>query len=324
MSTKNDLFKLLSEHQGDYVSGQYAGDTLNVSRNAIWKAVTQLRDEGYNIESSPKVGYRLAGSGNMLTEEAIWADLHRDCDLKVFSEIDSTNNYAMQAEIGSKPLLVVADKQTAGRGRNGRSFISPSGTGLYLSIAFRPDFDVSKALFVTMAAAVAVCRSIESVCGVSGEIKWVNDVFAGGKKVCGILTEAKTNFETGRIDSLIIGIGINCFPGNFPDELKDIAGPVSMEPDSFSRSRLAAAIFDNTMALADDIMSRSFFDEYRKRCFILGRQITVHPNLNDMSVRAIAMDIDEDGGLMIKYLDGPRQGETDHLTTGEVSISVKG
>ena len=192
-----------------------------------------------------------------------------------------------------------------------------------MTVALRPHFDLSKSLYVTMAAAVAVCRAIEKTAGVKARIKWVNDLFIGGKKVCGILTEAQTNFETGKIDSLIIGIGVNCFPGSFPEELKEIAGAVSPQKNSFSRGELAAEIFNELMEVLDDLDSRSFLREYRTKCFILGKNILVHPAVNSRPVRARAIDIDENGGLVVEYMEGRRMRQIDTLTTGEVSIRLE-
>lgn len=323
MSTRTELLKLLMENTGIYLSGQKIGDTLQVSRNAVWKAMQQLRSEGYHIESKPSIGYRLKTKSNILTEASVSGSLRFPCDLKVFDTVDSTNNIAKELPAGDLPVMIIANKQEAGRGRLGRSFASPAGTGLYMTVALRPHFDLSKSLYVTMAAAVAVCRAIEKTAGVKARIKWVNDLFIGGKKVCGILTEAQTNFETGKIDSLIIGIGVNCFPGSFPEELKEIAGAVSPQKNSFSRGELAAEIFNELMEVLDDLDSRSFLREYRTKCFILGKIILVHPAVNSRPVRARAIDIDENGGLVVEYMEGRRMRQIDTLTTGEVSIRLE-
>lgn len=323
MSTRTELLKLLMENTGIYLSGQKIGDALQVSRNAVWKAMQQLRSEGYHIESKPSIGYRLKTKSNILTEASVSGSLRFPCELKVFDTVDSTNNIAKELSPDKLPVMIIANKQEAGRGRLGRSFASPAGTGLYMTIALRPHFDLSKALYITMAAAVAVCRAIEKIAGVKTRIKWVNDLFTGGKKVCGILTEAQTNFETGKIDSLIIGIGVNCFPGSFPEELKEIAGAVSPQKNSFSRGELAAEIFNELMEVLDDLDSRSFLREYRAKCFILGKNILVHPAVNSRPVRARAIDIDENGGLVVEYMEGRRMRQIDTLTTGEVSVRLE-
>ncbi|MGF6376304.1 BirA family biotin operon repressor/biotin-[acetyl-CoA-carboxylase] ligase [Clostridiales Family XIII bacterium PM5-7] len=324
MSTKSDLLKLLQLHTGAFLSGQKIGEELHVSRNAIWKAIEQLKVEGYSIESKTRMGYRLKSNSNMLSTAGISGHLRVPCDLQIYDTVDSTNNVAKTLVPRSKPTVILANKQTDGRGRLGRSFASPAGTGLYLTISLKPDFDLDKALYVTMAAAVAVCRGIQTVVGVSGKIKWVNDIFCDNRKVCGILTEAQTNFETGKIDNLIIGIGINCFPGNFPEELSDQIGCLSPVKNSFSRNQLAAEIINETMEILDDLQSKRFLREYRTKCFILGKNIIVHPNLNgEKAYKARAIDIDENGGLVIEHMGGLMARQMETLTTGEISIKIE-
>jgi BirA family biotin operon repressor/biotin-[acetyl-CoA-carboxylase] ligase len=322
MSTRTELLKLLNDNQGEFLSGQQLGQQLDVSRNAIWKAVTQLKKDGYEIESKTNLGYRLVDGKNLLTFDSVSAGITVPCKLKVLDTVTSTNDLAKAETLGATPLAIIANRQSGGRGRLGRTFESPGGTGLYLTIGLTPDFAIDKALYVTMASAVATCRAIEKVCGVNPKIKWVNDIFYRHKKVCGILTEAQTNFETGKIDSLIIGIGVNCFPGSFPEEIKNIAGPISDDPGSFSRSDLAAEIINETMAVLEDMEEKHFFIDYRSKCFILGKKIKVHPNYDDKGTLAYAVDIDDDGGLVVKYLQGPKNGEIETLHTGEISISI--
>lgn len=320
MSTRSELLKLLSENRDRYLSGQAIGNKLQVSRNAIWKSIEQLRADGYNIESRVRVGYRLHGGENMITEDSIKTYIDRPCNLKVFDSLPSTNSYAMGETLETTPLLVVSNKQTAGRGRLGREFYSPASTGLYMTIALKPTFDFDKALYITMATAVAVCKAIEEVASVRAKIKWVNDIFVNGKKVCGILTEAQTNFETGKIHGLVIGIGLNCFASPFPDDIKDKAGAISSKKNDFSRSQLAGLVFNKVMEAIDNIGDKSFLHEYRTRCMVLGKRIYIHPNLNDTAIKANAIDIDDNGGLVVEYMEGIKMREIDTLTTGEVSI----
>ena len=323
MSTKSELLSLFEKNTSEYISGQKIGDTLNVSRNAVWKAVEQLRSEGYEIESRPKTGYRLVTCPDHLSSEIIREGISSPCDLMVFDTVSSTITIAEETDIKDKPLFIVADCQTAGKGRLGRSFASPSGTGLYLTIAIKPDFAINEALYVTMAAAVATARAIEKVCKIHADIKWVNDLFYNNRKISGILTKAQSNLELGQIDKLIIGIGINCFPGSLPEELEHIAGPVSNEKGSFSRNELASEVFNETMEILKDLQSKSFMKEYKRRCFILGEIISVHPHLDDRKVKAYAVDIADDGGLIVEYTEGEKKGITETLTTGEVSIRLE-
>ena len=197
MSTKTELLALLAQKEGRYASGQELADTLGVSRNAIWKAVKALQAQGYTIESLPSTGYRLRQKADILTRDAICEALHVPLKLHLLDKVDSTNNYAKTLSELSLPQLVVSEEQTAGRGRLGRSFYSPAGKGIYMSFAFCPQLELSQAMLVTTMTAVAVCRALESLTGLHPKIKWVNDIYLNEKKLCGILTEAETNFETG-------------------------------------------------------------------------------------------------------------------------------
>ena len=341
MSTKSSLLKLLSDNAGSYVSGEKIGEILGISRTAVNKACTALRKEGYIIESRTNKGYMLAEQGKLLTETGTYAYLHVPCSLKVYDVVTSTNEVAKAAELADVPLVIIADRQTAGKGRLGRRFESPAGTGEYMSVVFRPDFDISKSLFVTMAAAVGTCRAIENVTGKHPGIKWVNDLYIGRKKICGILTEAQSDLETGTIDRLITGIGVNCYPGSFPKEVEDVAGSLADDPSEFAREILAAAMINEILPLITKPDISSFLDEYRERCFILGKEIKIHPTYGDAGIRAHAIDIADDGGLVVEYLEDAkasdligvsgsasdilrkaRAGAEDELYTGEISISL--
>lgn len=322
MSTKSSLLKLLSDNSGCFVSGEVIGNTLGVSRSAVSKACAALRDDGYDIVSRTNKGYMLCGLSNVLTEDGIMAHVNVPCQVKVYDVVDSTNEVAKTIECGDVPVVILADRQTAGKGRLGRRFESPAGTGLYMTFVFRPKFDISKSLFVTMATAVGTCRAIEKATGKRSEIKWVNDLFYSGRKICGILTEAQSDFETGTIDRLITGVGVNCFSGSFPPEVAHIAGPLSEEAGSFSRERLAAEMINEILPLITKPDLSSFIDEYKDRCFILGRKIKIHPTYNDSGIMAEATGISGDGGLVVRYLEGEKAGIEDVLHTGEISISL--
>ena len=322
MSTKSSLLKLLADNEGAFVSGEMIGEALGVSRTAVSKACASLREDGYDIVSRTNKGYMLREPANVLTEEGITAFVNVPCSVKVYDVVGSTNEVAKTIECGNAPVVILADKQTAGKGRLGRKFESPAGSGLYMTFVFRPGFDLSRSLFVTMATAVGTCRAIEKAAGKHAEIKWVNDLFYNEKKICGILTEAESDFETGTIDRLITGVGVNCFPGSFPKEIAHIAGSLSEETGSFSRERLAAEMINEILPLITKPDLTSFIDEYKERCFILGREIKIHPTYNDSGIRAEAIDISEDGGLVVRYLEGEKAGMEDVLHTGEISISL--
>lgn len=332
---------MLSDNAGHFVSGEKIGETLGVSRTAISKACASLRKEGYIIESRTNKGYMLSEHGKLLTVTGTSAYLDVPCSLAVYDVVTSTNEVAKEAELGDEPLVIIADRQTAGKGRLGRRFESPAGVGQYMSFVFRPDFDIRKSLYVTMAAAVGTCRAIENATGKHPGIKWVNDLYIGSKKVCGILTEALSDLETGNIDRLITGIGVNCYPGSFPSEIRNIAGCLAADSSEFAREVLAASIINEVLPLIEDPDPSKFMDEYRERCIVIGREIKIHPSYSDAGIRARATGITDDGGLVIEYLEDAKAsdilgasgtaadilrkakaGTEDVLHTGEISISL--
>ena len=322
MSTKAELLEYLQSAKGEFVSGQDIADHLKISRNSVWKAVTALKKDGYQIEGRSKAGYRISGISNGLSMSEINAFRKIPCDLEVYDSVSSTNDLAKLKPLSHRLIAIVANKQTEGRGRLGRTFVSPAGTGLYMTLALKPAFALDRSPFVTMATAVAVCRAIQKVCGIDPQIKWVNDIYYNKKKVCGILTEAQTSLESGSIDRLIVGIGVNCYPGSFPSELRKIAGSLTDQAGSFSRSELAAEIINEFSAILDDMEERSFLAEYRRRCFILGKRIRVHPHYDEEGTLARAISVEQDGSLLVEYLEGPEQGLRKAIRTGEISVSV--
>ncbi len=319
MDTRAKLLKKLEANRNRYLSGAEVARELGVSRNAIWKAIGKLKEDGYKIEGRAKVGYRLLGGVNILSIDGIKTFLKGSPNMEIFDTISSTNDYCKGQRLTETPLLVVANKQTNGKGRLGRTFFSPPSSGLYMTIGLKPSFPLEHALFVTMATAVAVSHAIEDVADIKTRIKWVNDIYYQGKKICGILTEATTNLETGEVDGLIIGIGINCFSSSVPKELEGIAGYISSNKNLFSRNELAAKVYDNIMDALGRLEDRSFLPEYRNRCMLLGKPILVHQH-GGMSIKATAVDIDQNGGLVVEYLEGPKMRTMETLVSGEVSI----
>lgn len=318
MNIKEEILGILESNKGEYISGQQLAERMSVSRNAIWKAVNRLKTEGYNIESVTNKGYCLRAGSDVLSKEAILFHC-TPAELYFYDEIDSTNEEAKRlatkgAVHGS---LVVANKQTMGKGRRGRSFYSPADTGVYMSILIRPQLEFSESVFVTTAASVAVARAISRVYGLDSQIKWVNDIYLGGHKVCGILSEAVTDFESGTIDSIIVGIGVNVKTTDFPDDIACRAGSLIAErPSDGARSTLTAEIYNQFMALSDALPDKSFMNEYRNRSMVIGKAIR-YTKKNEW-VNGIAVDIDADGGLVV---DSELEGRIT-LSSGEITIRL--
>lgn len=332
MSVKSSLLKTLEQNKGCFVSGQELARTLDVSRTSIWKAVKNLKDEGYPIEAVTNKGYMLAEESRILSSEAMSKFLDKGIGLssiRVIDSTDSTNNEAkrMLMEEPGFGKVIFAERQSSGKGRLGRSFSSPPGDSLYASFILKPLVDVNDSLLVTVAASVAVARSLKKIGAVEDAIlkpgiKWVNDVYLENKKICGILTEAVSDVESGQIQSLILGIGININTdtARYPKELRDQIGILKIP--SGRRNQLAAILINEVFRIQDEIMDYSanrldeplFMDEYREMSTVLCKDIYVIKN--DIKLEAKAIDIDNRGGLFVKY----KTGETELLNTGEVSI----
>ncbi len=316
--SRRDVLALLRQREGDYVSGQEISDRLGLSRTAIWKAVDALRREGYTVEARTGRGYRLLDAPDALTEPEIRRFLGETARvgraLVCLPEVDSTNLRAKQlaAEGAADGTVVAADLQTAGRGRLGRSFQSPGGQGIYLTALLRPDLPPERLSPVTAMAGVAVCRAIERICGASPGLKWPNDPVLGGRKVCGILTELSLEGETGRVQDLELGIGINVSqrPEDFTPEVREIATSLAQAVGHpVSRPALAAEVIREV-----DRLYAALAAEYRRRCVNRGR--TVRLLGPDGGETAEALDIDGDFGLVVRMADGTVRT----VRSGEVSV----
>ena len=207
VSTRQALLQALSAAVGSYVSGQQLAETLGVSRAAVHKAAAALTAQGYALEAAPRRGYRLAG-GDPFCTEAIG---DYPAPIYLYDTLESSNRTAKLLALDGAPhgTLVLTAHQSAGRGRLGRRFESPAGKGVYCSVLLRPEIPAANAQTATISAAVAVCRAVKKLCGLELAVKWVNDLYYQGRKVCGILTEAGTDLESGQLEWLVVGIGLN-------------------------------------------------------------------------------------------------------------------
>ena len=322
MKTRDKILDLLESRKGEYISGEELASELSVTRAAVWKAVTGLREDGYPINAVPNKGYRLAEETDYLTEQGIWKYLDRSCsmlNIRVLPETGSTNDLLRERSDAGCPegTVLIAGMQTDGKGRLGRRFYSPANTGIYMSLLLRPDGSASfQTAFLTAAAAVAVCEAIESVSGRAAQIKWPNDIFMDRKKVCGILAESSVRAGSGTMERVILGIGTNAYPpeGGFPKEIREIAGAVFSEPQNEGKNRLTAELLNRFMAYYLNPDRDDTAAKYRARCMVIGQKIDV---LSPAGRRkAAALDVDEDCRLVVRYEDG----ETEHLSSGEISI----
>ncbi len=322
MSVKSELMNLFLAKKGEYLSGEELAEQLGCSRTAVWKAVRQLREEGCEIAAVPNRGYALAKETDLLSQKEIERQLQDPAvSVHVYQEIGSTNDVLKQmalTEHAKAGTVAVSDYQTGGKGRLGRSFYSPKGTGLYLSLLLRPETAVTDNLILTAQAAVAVYRAVQRVCGIALSIKWVNDLYLGTRKVCGILSEGQANFETGRLDFVVVGLGVNVFEPEegFPAEIRARAGSLlgkRSEGRRVDRNQLAAEIIREFYQLAGQ---KTLAPEYIERNMVPGHEIVVIDGEKRRSAKAVG--IAEDGRLLIEEADGSRNA----LVYGEVSVRL--
>ena len=321
----DDVLRALEQHRGTLVSGGTLARELGVSRTAIWKAIASLREMGFPIESISGEGYRLAESSDALSEAGIAMELKTNRmarSLCVLSTVNSTNTY-LKERAASLPdgYAAVADCQTAGRGRLGRTFLSPSGSGVYISILLHPTLPLERVNMITVGAAVALCEAIQETAGFEPDIKWVNDVLKNGKKLCGILTEAAMEAETGQLSYAIVGVGINVRQpeGGLPEEIRDIAGCLEdFSPHPVRRNALVAAFFNHMETCLDLIVSgntEALMNRYRSFIHFLGEPITVIRN--GVREAATAVAINSSGHLIIE-----QNGQQSVMLAGEISIRL--
>ena len=313
---RKKVLQVLESKRGEFISGESLAESLNVSRAAIWKIIDSLRSEGYKIKAVSNKGYSLDKNSDLLTENGIKSYLRensRVSDVICLDKVDSTNNYAKKIALdGAKQgTLIAANSQTAGRGRFGHVFDSPAGTGLYMSLILRPKIESQKFQFITIAAAVAVCLAIKDLCGLDPVIKWVNDIYLDGKKICGILTEAVTGFESGEIESVITGIGINITTQKFSGDYN--AGALFQDNNIIcSRNSICARIADYIMQFADNLNSQEIINSYREHSILTGKNITYIKD--GQKLNAHVSGIDDEGGLIIIN----ESGNQEILRSGEV------
>lgn len=241
---KEEILRLLRSADS-YISGQELCNRFGVSRTAVWKAINQLKEAGYEIEAQQNKGYKLMAAPDLMTEAEIKSLMHTDWVAKevlYFDTIDSTNTKAQELAEKGYPsgTLVVADKQESGKGRRGRSWVSPSGTGIFMTLMIKPDINPNNASMLTLVAALAVAKAITSVTGEEALIKWPNDIVVNGKKVCGILTEMNAQFDY--INHIVVGIGINVHNESFPEEISQMASSLMIEAGGkrFHRAQIIA------------------------------------------------------------------------------------
>lgn len=321
MKLKEKILNLLNEKETEFISGQYLAETFNVSRNAVWKAVNSLRQDGYNIYAVQNKGYTLDGEG-IFTGEIIKSYMKSPVKIEYIPNVTSTNDIIMEyGRQGREEFIaVVADSQSSGRGRKGRIFYSPDNAGTYFSILLRPNINFSESLYITTAAAAAVTEALKQLYNMDTEIKWVNDVYYNGRKICGILTEAHIDMESGTVDYAALGIGINVFePENsYHKDIKNIAGAAFCRSmfDNKIRCEITAKVIDIFYEYYKNLSDMTFLNTYKSRSFLTGKNVTIEKN--GIVQKAFVKGIDDKCRLSVMLENGIEE----NLNSGEVNLSL--
>ena len=308
---REQVAALLAE-AGGHISGEEISRALGVTRAAVWKEVDALRQAGWPIESAPRRGYRLAGPPPVLSAPYISALLGRDNlfagKIRVEALLDSTNT-RLKAMAHSVPTgtALLAEEQSGGRGTHGRSFQSPKGDGLYLSVLIRPHVGLSDLLTLTGWVAAAAREAVEKASGAPVEIKWLNDLYLNGKKLCGILTEFTLLAESGEPDYVVIGMGVNMNQTRetfAAQGLEDIAASLAGEGYPVEQNHLAACLLDALDRLDRDFPSKraDYLDRYRARCVTLGRRVSF--DSEGLPLTGTAAGVDDHFALLVDGDDG--------------------
>ncbi len=318
------IISMLASADG-FLSGEEMSRTLGVTRAAVWKEIAALREKGWNVESVPSQGYRLRGNPPGLSGSFISARLKRDSlffgKIQAEDSVNSTNTRlkTMAAQGAPEGTVLLAEEQTGGRGTRGRTFCSPRGEGLYLSVLLRPKVNVTDLFSLTGWSAVAVREGIEAACGAPAEIKWLNDIYLGGKKLVGILTEMSLLGESSEPDYVVIGIGVNVSQTaeTFRNQgLEKIATSLKMENYDAERNHLAVCILSalERMYRAFPCQMEEYLNSFRSHCITLGREVLFEENGATLSGQA--REVDNHFLLRIAGDDG-----ADHLvSSGTVSL----
>ena len=318
---KEELLSLLRERNG-YVSGQELCTHFGVSRTAVWKAVNRLKEAGYEIEAVPNKGYRILSCPDSVAAVEVSSLMETEVigrDVRYMETIDSTNLYARRlGEDGAaEGVLVVADEQTAGKGRSGRHWTTPPGSAIAMSVLLRPRIAPERISMVTLVMGLAVAKAVRELYGLDALIKWPNDVVVNGKKICGILTEMSA--ELMAVNYIVIGVGINSNMKEFPEEIRTTATSVALElGQDISRSQLIAEVMKHFETLYRCFLETSdlsrIMSDYNAILVNTGRRVRVLEPGNEYSAQALGTD--RLGRLLVRT----DEGTVREVYAGEVSV----
>jgi len=317
------ILTLLREASGEYLSGSLLSNRLSVSRSTVWKQVRELRRQGYEIEAHPHLGYRLIYSPDLLLPQEVRHGLKAATmgrQVLSYQRVRSTNEIALQIAQNGAPegTLVVAEEQTAGRGRLGRAWHSPPGVGLWVSLILRPQMPPSRVFQLAICGALAAAETVYQRAHLSVKVKWPNDVLVKGKKLAGVLTETQADLDLVHFVVLGWGINVNQKSQDFPEVLRREATSIRAELGrSISRLHLLQDLllkFEEMYGQFQDHGLAPFLDRWRQLSWVLGQRVTV--KVGGKKFSGLAVDIEETGALVLEEASGRRQ----RLLAGDISF----
>lgn len=300
---KEKILQELINNKDKLITGTYIAEHLNITRSYVSKVINEFINSGHVIDIQDRSGYIYRNSNKHIniTKKDINHEIN---NIYILDKVDSTNKYLKElANNGEDEItVVIAKEQTAGRGRLGRSFVSNSGKGIYMSILLRPTFGIELSKRITSLTATAVSEAIDEVTKLNTKIKWVNDIYVNDKKLAGILTEGHTNFESGKVEYIVVGIGINLYKQIFPDNLDNIITTVEDETNKvFSINKIIESILNKLIYYYKNIKDNIHINEYRKRSYVINKnvELNIHGNIKYGKV----LDIDDEGELIVLIND---------------------
>lgn len=302
-SIKKRIIDILEENKDKRITGSTIAKRLDVTRSYVSKAIKELQTDGYDIIAENRVGYIYQNDVKVLKADAIKGKLTSDYEVIILDEVDSTNRYLKELAKNStlKNILVVANQQTGGRGRLGRTFVSNKASGIYMSLLVRPDIPIHLVKKVTCMVSVATANAIDKLANTTTSIKWVNDIYLNKKKICGILTEGVALAEENKMEYIVIGIGVNCYHQDFGEELSKKA--TSLEDElhiCISRNALISEIANQISFYFNDFerQSKLFMKEYKEKSFIIGMNVELQKGSSTTFAKVI--DINDEGELIVE------------------------
>lgn len=322
---KQQVLRILHKNQDKYISGQELSDRLEVSRTAVWKYIQSLREQGYVIDSSSRLGYRLVKAPDILSPEEIKKDLKTDllgCEVIYQEEVKSTNSVAKsEARQGAKEgTIIVAGEQVGGKGRLGREYFCPPG-GIWFSVILRPDMKPAFASQLNFVSVISLAKTIDELTDLVPEVKWPNDVLINGKKVSGILTEMSAEID--QINYLIPGIGINLNIAldEFPSDLKNKATSIQEESgEQISKLDFFLLLLEKLEEEYFKLQKEGFekiIEDWKEYNITLGNEVTVTSNSEVLTGQAV--DIDKEGSLLVELPNGT----TEKVVAGDVTLNTE-